>query len=49
MQAALHAILFVSLLTLGGCDTSVVQASTPLPDARDLSENPLDVTKLPQP
>lgn len=49
MQAALLAMLLVSVLTLVGCATSAVPASAPLPDARDLSENPLDVTKLPQP
>jgi hypothetical protein len=50
MQAALRAFLLAATLVFVGCTTSSAPGSSqPLPDGRDLSENPLDVTKLPQP
>lgn len=42
-------MLLALMLALGGCATATTNASAPLPDARDLAENPLDVTKIPQP
>ena len=48
MRAAIHLLLLALILTLGGC-AGVATPSAPLPDARDLAENPLDVTKIPQP
>jgi hypothetical protein len=49
MRAALHALILFLLLMLGGCVSPANPPAAPLPDARDLSEDPLDVTKLPQP
>jgi hypothetical protein len=49
MRAALHALLLFPVLMLGACASTANPPGAPLPDARDLSEDPLDVTKLPQP
>jgi hypothetical protein len=49
MRAALHAWLVVMLLMVGGCVSSPTLPESALPDGRDLSEDPLDITKLPQP
>jgi uncharacterized lipoprotein YmbA len=50
MSAVLPVLLLAALLFLTGCAASTPATSAaPLPDARDLSENPLDVIGLPQP
>ena len=48
MRAAFHLLLLALILALGGC-AGVATPAAPLPDARDLAEHPLDVTKIPQP
>lgn len=45
-------LLLTAALALAGCAVSTdagEEAGSALPDARDLAENPLEVTKLPQP
>jgi uncharacterized lipoprotein YajG len=53
MRVAIALILFAASLLLAGCAASSSGGSSapdaPLPDARDLSEDPLDVINLPQP
>jgi type IV pilus biogenesis protein CpaD/CtpE len=50
MRNHLPALLCAASLLLAGCATSPsTTPTTPLPDARDLAENPLDVINLPQP
>ncbi len=50
MRDHLPALLCVVSLLLAGCaSSSSTTPATPLPDARDLAENPLDVINLPQP
>jgi type IV pilus biogenesis protein CpaD/CtpE len=50
MRNNLPALLCAASLLLAGCAaSSSTTPATPLPDARDLAENPLDVINLPQP
>jgi uncharacterized lipoprotein YajG len=50
MRDTLSALLCAASLLLAGCATpSSTIPAAPLPDARDLAENPLDVINLPQP
>ena len=48
MRSAIHLLLLALILAFGGCAGGATP-SAPLPDARDLAEHPLDVTKIPQP
>jgi type IV pilus biogenesis protein CpaD/CtpE len=51
MRAPLAVLLCAASLFLVGCaaTSSTTTPAAPLPDARDLAENPLDVINLPQP
>jgi uncharacterized lipoprotein YajG len=55
MRTVLPALLFAASLLLAGCaapssnSATPSAPATPLPDGRDLSEDPLDVMSLPQP
>jgi hypothetical protein len=49
MHTALRTLLFAAALALAGCASSPNPPAAPLPDGRDLSEDPLEVTRLPQP
>jgi uncharacterized lipoprotein YajG len=53
MRVSVLLLLLAAWLPLAGCAPSSTGGSAtpdkPLPDARDLSENPLDVIGLPQP
>jgi uncharacterized lipoprotein YajG len=50
MRTTLPTLLCAASLLLAGCAApSSTTPATPLPDARDLAENPLDVINLPQP
>ena len=45
-------LLLAAALALAGCAVATdtgEESGSALPDARDLAENPLEVTKLPQP
>lgn len=47
--SALRCFLLIGSLFTTACATQSGPAAAPLPDARELSENPLEVTDLPQP
>lgn len=53
MRAVGQTLLLLVMLALAGCAGSspapAPAAGAPLPDGRDLSEDPLDVINLPQP